>query len=187
LLKAGLVDEQQIKRVRSSKRKQGKQDGGRTRAETDGQRRAQQAAAEKARRDSELSRQRREEARRKAEANELRQLIHTNRIPRGEGDIAYSFLDSGSIKRIYVTADQQQKLAKGNLAIVRQDTGFEARIPRNRGQGSGTRRTPGRVAEHTGKRRRRRRRLCRLQDTGQSDMVIRVLLACRIEQQRSGP
>lgn len=129
LLKAGLVDEQQIKRVRSSKRKQGKQDGGRTRAETEGQRRAQQAAAEKARRDGELNRQRREEVRRKAEANELRQLIHTNRIPRGEGDIAYSFLDNGNIKRIYVTADQQQKLAKGNLAIVRQDTGFELVSP----------------------------------------------------------
>lgn len=129
LLKAGLVDEQQIKRVRSSKRKQSKQDGGRVKAETEGRRRAQQAAAEKARRDSALNRQRQEEARRKAEANELRQLIHTNRIPRGEGDIAYSFLDGGNIKRIYVTTDQQQQLAQGNLAIVRQDTGFELVSP----------------------------------------------------------
>ncbi|WP_089727674.1 DUF2058 domain-containing protein [Candidatus Thiosymbion oneisti] len=129
LLKAGLVDEQQVKQVRSSKRKQGKQDGGKAKAEAEGRRRAQQAAAEKARRDSELNRQRQEEARRKAEANELRQLIHTNRIPRGEGDIAYSFLDGGNIKRIYVTADQRSKLAQGNLAIVRQDTGFELVSP----------------------------------------------------------
>ncbi len=129
LLKAGLVDEQQVKQVRSSKRKQGKRSGGKARAEVEGRRRTQQAAAEKARRDSALNRQRQEEARRKAEANELRQLIHTNRIPRGEGDIAYSFLDGGNIKRICVTADQQGKLAKGNLAIVRQDTGFELVSP----------------------------------------------------------
>lgn len=129
LLKAGLVDEQQIKRVRASKRKQSKQDGGRARADTEGQRRAQQAAAEKAQRDSALNRQRREEARRKAEANELRQLIHSNRIPRGEGDVAYSFLDGDSVKRIYVTTDQQQQLAQGTLAIVRQDTGFDLVSP----------------------------------------------------------
>lgn len=129
LLKAGLVDAQQVKRVRSSKRKQSKQNGDKARAETEGRRRAQQVAAEKARRDSALNRQRQEEARRKAEANALRQLIHTNRIPRGEGDIAYSFLDGGSIKRIYVTTDQQRKLARGNLAIVRQDTGFELVSP----------------------------------------------------------
>jgi len=129
LLQVGLVGEQQVKQVRSSKRKQSKQDGGKARADAEGRRRAQQAAVEKARHDSVLNRKRQEEARRKAEANALRQLIHTNRISRGEGDIAYSFLDGGSIKRIYVTADQQSKLAKGNLAIVRQDPGFELVSP----------------------------------------------------------
>lgn len=125
LLKAGLVDEQRVKQVRSSKRKKGKQTGGKDRSGDADRRRAQQAAAEKARRDAELNRQRQEEARRKAEANELRQLIHSNRIPRGEGDLSYSFLDGGSIKRIYVTAEQQAKLAKGTFAVVRQDTGYE--------------------------------------------------------------
>jgi len=129
LLKAGLVDEQQIKRTRSSKRKKGKQGRGKGDPGDESRRRAQQAAAEKARRDSELNRQRQEEAKRKAEDNELRQLIHVNRIPRGEGDVAYSFLDEDSIKRIYVTADQQRKLAKGSLALVRQDTGYELVLP----------------------------------------------------------
>jgi uncharacterized protein YaiL (DUF2058 family) len=129
LLKAGLVDKQQVKQVRSSKRKNGKQLGGKGKPDDEGRQRAQKAAAEKARRDSELNRQQQEEARRKAQANELRQLIHANRIPRGEGGIAYSFLDGDSIKRIYVTADQRNKLAKGNLALVRQDTGFELVLP----------------------------------------------------------
>ena len=129
LLKAGLVDEQRVKQARSSKRKKGKQAGGKISPGEEDRRRAQQAAAQKARRDAELNRQRQEEARRKAEANELRQLIHSNRIPRGEGDVAYSFLDGDSIKRIYVSAEQQGKLAKGGLAVVRQDTGYELLMP----------------------------------------------------------
>jgi uncharacterized protein YaiL (DUF2058 family) len=129
LLKAGLVDEQQVKQARSAKRKKGKQSSGKRRLGGEERRGAQQAAVEKARRDSELNRQRQEEARRKAEANELRQLIHSNRIPRGDGDVAYSFLDGDSLKRIYVTAEQQARLAKGAIAIVRQDTGYELVLP----------------------------------------------------------
>lgn len=129
LLKAGLVAEQQVKQARSAKRKQTKQSTGKEPAGDAERRRIEQAAAEKARRDSELNRQRHEEARRKAEANELRQLIHANRVPRGEGDVAYSFLDGEAIKRIYVTADQQAKLAAGRLAVVRQDTGYELVVP----------------------------------------------------------
>lgn len=129
LLKAGLVDEQRVKQARSSKRKKGKQTGGKVRPGDEDRRRTQEAAAEKARRDSELNRQHREEAQRKAEANELRQLIHTNRIPRSDGDVAFSFLHGNSIKRLYVTADQQRKLAKGNLAVVCQDTGYELLLP----------------------------------------------------------
>jgi len=129
LLKAGLIDTQQAKQVRASKRKHNKQVGGKGQSDAEGRRRAQEAAAEKVRRDRELAQQQQEEARRKAELNELRQLIHAHRIPRGEGDTAYNFLDGGSIKRIYVTAEQQRKLAKGNLAIVRQDTSFGLVLP----------------------------------------------------------
>jgi len=129
LLEAGLVSKQQTKQVRSSKRKHTKQSSGKGTTGDEARRRAQEAAAEKARRDSELNRRLQEEAKRKAEANELRQLIHQNRVPRGEGDVAYSFLDEGSVKRIYVTAEQQRKLAKGHLAVVRQDTGYELVLP----------------------------------------------------------
>jgi uncharacterized protein YaiL (DUF2058 family) len=129
LLKAGLVTEQQAKQVRSSKRKKSKQGGGKSKPVAEARKQMQSAAVEKARRDRELNRRLQEEARRKAQENELRQLIHTNRIPRGEGDVPYSFLDRGNVKRIYVTADQQRRLAKGRLAIVRQDTGYELVLP----------------------------------------------------------
>jgi uncharacterized protein YaiL (DUF2058 family) len=129
LLKAGLVNEQKLKQARTGKRKKKKQAGGRSAVDEETRQRAREAAAEKARRDRELSRQRDEEARRRAEANELRQLIHTNRVPRGEGEIAYSFRDGDSLKRIFVTGEQQAKLANGGLAVVRQDTGYELVTP----------------------------------------------------------
>jgi uncharacterized protein YaiL (DUF2058 family) len=125
LLKAGLVDKQKLKQVKSAQRKKTKQAGGKSRVPDEDVRRAEQVAAEKARRDRELNFKRDEEARRKAEENELRQLIHTNRLPRGEGTVAYNFQDGGSLKRIYVTAEQQHGLARGGLALVRQDTGYE--------------------------------------------------------------
>ncbi|MEA3276632.1 MAG: DUF2058 domain-containing protein [Pseudomonadota bacterium] len=125
LLKAGLVNEQKAKQTRSAKRKKNKQAGGKATAGNEDRQRVQQAAAEKATRDRELNRQREEAARRKAEANELRQLIHAHRIPRRDGDVPYSFLDGDSLKRIYVTVEQQGRLAGGKLAVVRQDMGYE--------------------------------------------------------------
>jgi uncharacterized protein YaiL (DUF2058 family) len=126
LLKAGLVDEQKLKQARTDKRKKQKKvvRSGDPAQEAE-RRQAREAAAEKAHRDRELNRLHQEEARRRAEANELRQLIHTNRLPRRDGDVPYSFQDGTALKRIYVTTDQQRGLAQGRLAIVRQDTGFE--------------------------------------------------------------
>lgn len=124
LLKAGLVDKQKAKQVQTGKRKKKKQ-GGATQGVDEAQQRARKAAAEKAERDRELNRQRQEEARRKAEENELRQLIHGHRVPRPEADIAYNFQDGNSLKRLYVTAEQQRRLVGGALAVVRQDAHFE--------------------------------------------------------------
>lgn len=128
LLKAGLVSEQKARETRSAKRKQGRGPGKDQTADEEA-RRARQAAAEKAERDRELNRQRQEEARRKAEANELRQLIHAHRVPRKDGEIAYNFQDGASLKRIYVTADQRARLIEGRLVLVRQDTGYELLTP----------------------------------------------------------
>lgn len=125
LLKAGLVNEQKVKQTRSAKRKKKKKHGGVPAASDESYQRAREAASEKARRDRELNAQRQEEIRRRATLNEMRQLIHAHRVPRGGGDVPYSFLDGDSLKRIYVTAEQQGRLASGRLAVVRQDTGYE--------------------------------------------------------------
>ena len=126
LLKAGLVDEQKLKQARSSKRKQVKQTGHRpTPEEVEARRAAERARAEKVARDRELNRQRQEEAALRAAENEVRQLIHTHRIVRDGGDLAYNFMDGNTLKRIYVKKEQHAKLVSGQLAIVRQDAFYE--------------------------------------------------------------
>jgi uncharacterized protein YaiL (DUF2058 family) len=126
LLKAGLVSEQQAKQARSGKKKTGKQTGRRPGVADEETRRAAEAArAEKARRDRELNLQRQQEAQRRAQEHETRQLIHTHRVVREGGDLAYNFADGSALKRLYVNRDQHARLVDGRLAIVRQDTFYE--------------------------------------------------------------
>jgi uncharacterized protein YaiL (DUF2058 family) len=126
LLKAGLVNEQRLKEARSDKRKTVKQTGKRgPAADEAAHRAAAEAKAEKARRDRELNRQRQEEAERRARENEVRQLIHANRVVRDGGDLAFHFSDGPALKRLYVNKEQQARLADGRLAVVRQDTFYE--------------------------------------------------------------
>ncbi|NVZ08472.1 DUF2058 domain-containing protein [Allochromatium humboldtianum] len=126
LLKAGLVNEQKLKQTRSDKRKQVKQTGRQPTAEEQAARQAaERARAEKLARDRELNRQRQEEAARRAAENEIRQLIHTHRVVRDGGDLAYNFTDGSALKRLYVNKDQHARLVGGRLAIVRQDTFYE--------------------------------------------------------------
>lgn len=124
LLKAGLVSEQKLKETRSDKRKVVKH-GGKRGPDEEARRAAEQARAEKAARDRELNRQRQEEAERRARENELRQLIHTHRVVREGGDLAYNFTDGRTLKRLYVSRDQHVRLVDGRLAVVRQDAFYE--------------------------------------------------------------
>jgi hypothetical protein len=126
LLKAGLVDEQRLKDARSTKHKQAKQ-GAQRRAPVDNEARqaAERARREKIERDRELNRRRQEEAALRAAENEIRQLIHTHRVVRDRGDLAFNFTDGTTLKRIYVTQEQQARLVVGSLAIVRQDAFYE--------------------------------------------------------------
>lgn len=126
LLKAGLVSEQRLKESRSDKRQTTKQTGKRgPRADDPARRAADAAREEKARRDRELNRQRQEESDRRARENEIRQLIHTNRVVRDGGDLAYNFTDGATLKRLYVNKDQHARLVDGRLAVVRQDAFYE--------------------------------------------------------------
>lgn len=127
LLKAGLVDEQKLKQARTSKHKKTKQQAGPRNAAVDNETRqaAERARREKLARDRELNLRRQEEAALRAAENEIRQLVHTHRVVRDRGDLAFNFTDGTTLKRIYVNKEQQAKLVAGSLAVVRQDAFYE--------------------------------------------------------------
>ena len=119
LLKAGLVDKNKANKVRKETQKKNKikrKRGG----ETDDQitQAARLEQAKKVERDRELNRQRLAEANQKAEQAQVRQLVQMNRVDREAGDIAYSFVDQGKVRNIYVTEQLQKQLSLGRLAIV---------------------------------------------------------------------
>ena len=86
---------------------------------------AQNEEAKKADRDRELNRLREEKAQRKSIVAQIKQLIESNRQPKGDDDIPYSFLDRKKIRKIYVSKEVQQQLGDGKLAIVRLDGRYE--------------------------------------------------------------
>lgn len=77
-----------------------------------------QAAAEKANRDRELNRQKEQKQETKARKALLRQYIEQNRLNDPKADQHYSFVHNTSVKRLYVTKAQREKLVAGSLAIV---------------------------------------------------------------------
>jgi uncharacterized protein len=129
LLKAGLVNAQKLKQTKTDKRKENRQSQGNPKAQEEIRQRVQEEAAAKARRDRELNLRRQEEIKRREEENSLRQLIHSHRIARPGGDVAFNFQDGDRLRRIYVTAEQQKALVSGRLALVRQDAETEL-VPR---------------------------------------------------------
>lgn len=129
LLKAGLVNTQQLKQVKTEKRKENRQSQGHLEARGESRQRLQEEAAEKARRDRELNLKRQEDLRRREEENSIRQLIHAHRLSRAGGEIAYNFQDGGRLRRLYLTPEQQRSLIAGHLALVRQDAEIEL-VPR---------------------------------------------------------
>ena len=119
LLKAGLVDKKKVQKVTQDKTKQKKIER-RTGAESVNESREaalelQRKNAERAR---ELNAQRDAAALQKAVAAQIAQLVHTNRQPRGAGDLAYNFTHGTKIERIHVSAAVQKHLVAGRLAIV---------------------------------------------------------------------
>lgn len=123
LLKAGLVNKDQLNKAKKSKHKQKKQN--KTEVVSEAAVSARQAAAEKAARDRELNQQQKAAAERKAIQAQIRQLVELNRLPRDEGETGYNFQDGTAVKKIFVTEAVHDRLARGLLAIVRSDDGYE--------------------------------------------------------------
>ena len=125
-LKAGLVSKDQLNKAKKSKSKQQHQKlKQKTKGDDEAAAAARQAAAEKAARDRELNRRQREEVERKAIEAQVRQLVESNRLPPGDGEVGYNFQHGAVIRKIFVSAEVRDKLARGLLAIARVDGRYE--------------------------------------------------------------
>jgi len=130
LLKAGLVDEDQIKKANKTKSKQQRQQ-----PKSKKKLRKQpkltpeqiKAREEKAARDRELN-ERRDEARRQREiAAQVKQLVDANRHPSSdpENDVPFYFENKGKIKTLHVAPATRDMITAGKLVIVNANGRFE--------------------------------------------------------------
>lgn len=127
LLKAGLIDKNKANRAKSMKHKKMKHQRSNNQVIVDEAKQlAEKAIQEKSQRDRELNRQRNEKAQKKAIIAQIKQLIHVNKVSKGNGDdLAYNFEDNKNIKRVYVTQDTHDAIALGKLAIVKIEGQYE--------------------------------------------------------------
>lgn len=130
LLKAGLVNQKQVKQVSKDKQKQKRlENKGQVEIDDTQKRIAQEAMAKKARRDQELNRQQQEKVEEKARAAQVKQLIEATRLPKLTTEDYYNFVDDKKVKRLSVNNLMRSKLSNGSLAIVQHGGGYEV-IPR---------------------------------------------------------
>jgi len=127
LLKAGIVNKQQVQKAKQDKNKKKKQQRNKKEAAVDENKiKAQKAATEKAEHDRELNRKKEESARKKATSSEINQLIINNRIKRDDNcEIVYNFEHNNKVKRIYVNEEMKQQVIKGKLGIARIEGRYE--------------------------------------------------------------
>ena len=119
MLKAGLVDQKKLDRAEQEKKRQAqsaRKKHGKKGAQPKPAR--QQAQAKKAQRDRELNQKRQQEVERKQRAAQAKQLIEKNRQDRSQGELPYSFVYRGKVKKIFVTEAQRDQLVAGKIAIV---------------------------------------------------------------------
>ena len=123
LLKAGLVNKDQVRQAEKQRRKQ----QGSPAATAAAQKQAAEAArahAAKIARDQDLNRRNAAQVEAKARDAQVRQIIEQNRLPKSESDDYYSFQDGKHVRRIAIDAGQRGQLSRGELVIARYDKSY---------------------------------------------------------------
>ncbi|WP_018868496.1 MULTISPECIES: DUF2058 domain-containing protein [unclassified Thioalkalivibrio] len=122
LLKAGLVDEKQVRKAKSQKHKaqktQPKKKKGKP-ADAEASAAAARQAAQ-AQRSREKNQERQEKAERRARRAQIRELVnqHLAPIPTGDAAIDYHFQFDGQIRHLPVTEDTRKRLVDGRAALA---------------------------------------------------------------------
>ena len=125
-LKAGLVSKTRLSKAQKSRNKQQKlKQKQKIEVVDEAVVAAREAAAEKVARDRELNHRQKEEAAHRAIRAQVRQLVELNRLPRDNAEVGYHFQEGTVVRKIFVTDEIHDKLARGLLAIARLDDGYE--------------------------------------------------------------
>lgn len=126
LLKLGLVDKKQVNKVKKAEHQKKIQKVSKTQEIIDENKLlAQQALAEKKERERLRNLERQAELKKKEEAEQVRQIIDSNRLARDPNGVAFRFPDKGKIQRIFVAKDTLEDLSRGRSAIVRSGSAYE--------------------------------------------------------------
>ena len=127
LLKAGLINKKQAseaeRQAQRNERRPAKQNlPPKIDAAAVATRAAQSA---KVARDQALSRQQQEKAARKARAAQIKQWVNEQKLAPVEQGESYNFVDGPKIRRITVTAAMRAEIGRRQLAIVRNEGGYD--------------------------------------------------------------
>ena len=125
LLKAGLVNEKQVKKSQHDQRVQNKKsrkNKGETPAHSSAEQKLKQQRAQQAQQDRQRNEQRRQQEQRKANQAAAKQIINANRQLLKEGDDSYHYVNGdGQINRIFVTKETADQLANGIMGLAMYD------------------------------------------------------------------
>lgn len=126
LIKAGVANENQLKKARAHDRRQHRQANQSKRTGAPAPEReaavlARRAAEQKKARDRELNLKQQAAKERQAAEAQARDLVVKSEIQRKQSDkdIAFNFTHGGKIKLVYVSPELHRKLSAGELAICR--------------------------------------------------------------------
>jgi len=121
LLKAGLVNQKQVKKSEHDKRVQNKKNKKKgAPSSNDAAERLKKQRAQQAERDRELNRQRLQEKKQQEDAAAAQQLIEKNRTKIEWGDVAFHYVSgSGQIERLDVTQEIADQLGSGAVGVAR--------------------------------------------------------------------
>lgn len=116
LLKAGAVSKKKHQDVRAQKKKSRK--SGQTDAFDESKSAARKTREKQALRDRELNQQQEDERTKKALKAQIRQLANDHQVEKESGETPYRFNDRGTIKKWYITDQQLDRIASGQLGVV---------------------------------------------------------------------
>ncbi len=126
LLKSGLANNNQAKKIRTEKRKQSKkQQKNKVEVIDEAKLLVQEAKAKQIEKDKLLNEKKNQIAEKKQITNQINQFIELNKLAKDDNGSAYQFTDNNKVKSIVVSEDIRNKIIAGRLAIVKSGVHYE--------------------------------------------------------------